>query len=536
VARRPPQTLTAMLGARAGDRADGVALVCGARRLTFAELDDHARRIANGLSELSVGEGDRVAVWLPNCMAWVELEFALARLGAIAIAINTRFRAEEVGDILERSEARLLALWPGFKGIDFSGILGAIGEDRLRRLETLVTVGGAAAPDADAGALRADVRAVAYEDLLAHDAMDDDHAHPDAPCNAFTSSGTTGAPKLVLHAQQAIAVHSDAVARGFGYREPDCVVLGMLPFCGVFGFNTIVGALAAGAPSVLMPVFEARAAVDLIERERVTNTNGSDEMLRRILAEAQPPERIASLREAGFAAFGGDARTLVDAADALGKTFYMAYGSSEVQALLAHQPADAPPEIRARAGGPPVHEDTDVRVRSVDDGSLQPPGASGELEIRGPSVTVGYLGDDQAARTAFTDDGYLRSGDLGSLTERGDFLYLTRRGDVLRLGGFLVSPVEIEDFLEKLEPIRAAQVVGVDTPSGAQPVAFVIPAPDRDVDEQWIIGRCAAELARFKVPRRVICVDEFPTTPSANGERIQRQVLRRRAAELVDAV
>jgi len=387
-------------------------------------------------------------------------------------------------------------------------------------------VGEAAAPGAD-------VRAVAYDDLLAADPMEEDHARPDAPCNAFTSSGTTGAPKLVLHCQRAIAVHSDAVATGFGYRAPDRVVLGMLPFCGVFGFNTIMGALAAGAPSVLMPVFDARAAVDLIERERVTNTNGSDEMLRRILAEAEPSERIASLGEAGFAAFSGDARTLVDAGDALGKTFYMAYGSSEVQALLAHQPADAPPEVRARGGGPPVHEDTDVRVRSVDDGSLQPPGESGELEIRGPSVMVGYLRDDEAAREAFTDDGYLRSGDLGALAEGEGFVYLTRRGDVLRLGGFLVSPVEIEDFLERLEPVRAAQVVGVDTPSGAQAVAFVIPASGQDVDERWIIGRCEADLAKFKVPRRVICVDEFPTTPSANGERVQRQVLRRRAAELI---
>jgi fatty-acyl-CoA synthase len=172
-------------------------------------------------------------------------------------------------------------------------------------------------------------------------------------------------------------------------------------------------------------------------------------------------------------------------------------------------------------------------VRSVDDGSLKPPGESGELEIRGPSVMVGYLGDDEAAREAFTDDGYLRSGDLGALVEGDGFVYLTRRGDVLRLGGFLVSPVEIEDFLEKLEPVRAAQVVGVDTPSGAAPVAFVIPASGQDVDERWIIGRCEADLAKFKVPRRVICVDQFPTTPSANGERVQRQVLRRRAAELL---
>ena len=524
-----PQTLTAMLGAVARERPHGAAFVVDDRRLAFAQLDDHARRVASGLAALGVRAGDGVAVWLPNCLAWVEIEFALARLGAAAIAINTRFRAQEVGDILVRSQARVLALWPGFKGIDFTGILEDVDAGRLARLQTLVTIDG----PPSAGELRG-VRAVDYEELLGREPMRDDHARPDAPCNVFTSSGTTGAPKLVVHAQRAVAVHSDAVAGGFGYRAPDCVVLGMLPFCGVFGFNTVMGALAAGRPTVLVPAFEAAAAVDLIERERVTHTNGSDEMLRRILAAAAPPSRIESLREAGFAAFGGDARTLVDAGDALGKRFYMAYGSSEVQALLAHQPATAPPATRALAGGLTVSPATDVRVRSVDDDSLQPPGESGELEIRGPSVMIGYLDDEEAARRAFTDDGYLRSGDLGCLTEPEGFVYLTRQGDVLRLGGFLVSPAEIEAFLEKLEPVRAAQVVGVDTPDGTQPVAFVVPAADGDVDEGWVIGRCEAELAGSKVPRRVICVDAFPTTPSANGERVQRQLLRRRAAELVE--
>ena len=531
MARRPPQTLTAMLGARAGERPESIALVLGDRRLTFAELEEHARRVAGGLAGLGVSARARVAVWLPNCLAWVELEFALARLGATAIAINTKFRAEEVGDILARSEARLLVLWPDFKGIDFAGILEGVDADRLARLEAVVTVDPAAGPLA--GALRG-VRTVGYDDLLESEPMEDDHARPELPCNAFTSSGTTGAPKLVLHAQEGVAVHSDAVAGGFGYREPGCVVLGMLPFCGVFGFNTVMGALAGGAPSVLLPAFDAAAAIELIERERVTNTNGSDEMLRRILAEATPAKRIASLREAGFAAFSGDARALIDQADALGKRFYMAYGSSEVQALLAHQPAGAPPATRAVGGGVPVSVATEVRVRSVDDGSLLPPGESGELEFRDPSVMVGYLGDEEGARRAFTDDGYLRSGDLGCMTESEGFVYLARQGDALRLGGFLVSPVEIEAFLEKLEPVSAAQVVGVDTPEGAQPVAFVIPGPDEDIDEAWVIGRCEAELARFKVPRRVICVDAFPTTPSANGERVQRQVLRRRAAELYE--
>jgi fatty-acyl-CoA synthase len=517
------ETLTALLAELIRDRPDATALVDGDDRPGFAELDERARRVAGALADEGVAAGDRVAIWLPNCAAWLELELALARLGAIAVAVNTKLRAHEVADILERSDASLLALWPGFKDIDFAGILERVERERLAGLRLVVAVGGA----------EADVhgrRVLRYEALRDHAPLHADRASPDAPCNVFTSSGTTGLPKLVVHHQAGIVAHACAVAGAFGYREPGSVVLAMLPLCGVFGFNTALGALAAGAPSVLLAAYDARRAVELIERERVTATNGSHEMLARILDAAGDGGAIASLREAGFAAFSGDARALVDAGDALGKAFYQAYGSSEVQALMAHAPAEAPPEERAVAGGRPVSEAIDVRVRSREDGSLLPRGEDGELEVRGPNVMAGYLGDRDAEADAFTDDGYLRTGDLGRLTAPGRFAYVARHGDVLRLGGFLVSPREIEAFLEGLDGIEAAQVVGVEVDGEPRPVAFVVGG---GVDEHAVIAACRSELARFKVPCRVLAVDAFPTAASANGERVQRGELRRRAAQAV---
>lgn len=431
--------------------------------------------MAAGLAARGVGRGDRVAVWLPNVPAWLELEFALARLGAIAVAVNTRFRAREAQDVVERSGARLLVRHPAYDRVDAD----------------LVELGPA------------------YDALLEHPPLGEDRADADAPCNVFTSSGTTGLPKLVVHRQGGIVAHSRAVADAFGYRAPDAVVLAMLPLCGVFGFNTALGALAARRPLVLLEEFDADAAVALIERHRVTHTNGSLEMLRRILASAPVP----SLREAGFAAFSGNARALVDAGDRLGKRFYQCYGSSEVQALMAHAPADAPPEQRAVAGGPPISDAIAVRVGD-------------ELEVRGPNVMAGYLGDEEPP---LTPDGFLRTGDIAEPHPERGFVYVARGGDALRLGGYLVAPREIEAFLEELDGIQAAQVVGVEVDGQTRAVAFAI----GDFDEEAALERCRAELARYKVPRRVLALDAFPTTPSANGERVRRGELRDRAAAVL---
>ena len=471
---RREETLPGLLGERAGG---APALVgAGGDRMSFAELGQRANRVAGGLAELGVGNGDRVALWLPNCPEWLVLHLALARLGAVSVAINTRYRAHEVQDILSRSEASALAVWPGLK--DFEAIL----------------------EDVDAPPL------ILRKDELPEGDPAPDASHPDAPLIVFTSSGTTGKPKLVVHTHRTITRHARAVARGFRYDRDGCVVLGMLPLCGVFGYDSAMGALAGGAPVVLQPIFDAEEALALATRHRVTHANGSDAMCLRLLAAGTPP----ALEELGFAAFEGDPVRVIEAADAAGITAYMCYGSTEVQALLAH--ATGSPEERAVAGGTPVSPDTEVRV-----------GDDGELEIRGPSVMVGYLGDEQPD---LTEDGFLRTGDLGHLTD-GGFAFSARRGDALRLGGYLVDPREIEAFLEAQDGVAQAGVVAAEVDGAQRAVAFVV----GDVDESTLIESCRASLAGFKAPRRVIALDELPTTDSANGRKVRRAELRRLAAE-----
>ena len=245
----PAADVWTLLADIADETPDAPAFIHGERRLSFAELLDCSARVAQGLSDLGVGPGDRVALWLPNIPAYPFLYFACARLGAIAVAVNTRYRAVEVADIVGRSGAKVLACAPAFRRIDFLSILAGIEPDALDRLAAIVTIGETPEPVPPAIEHR---RRVPFDRLLSRPQIAGNHASARAPCNIFTTSGTTSSPKFVLHRQGAIAGHAQQVARTFGFTAPETLSLAILPLCGVFGFNQTLATLAAGKPSVLV--------------------------------------------------------------------------------------------------------------------------------------------------------------------------------------------------------------------------------------------------------------------------------------------
>jgi fatty-acyl-CoA synthase len=186
------------------------------------------------------------------------------------------------------------------------------------------------------------------------------------------------------------------------------------------------------------------------------------------------------------------------------------------------------------AGGLPVSAQARVRVRDPESGALLAHGSSGELEFFAPSSRMAvYHGNPDATAAAFTADGYYRSGDLGTTSADGRFVFLTRMGDALRLGGFLVSPAEIESVVQEAPGIAACQVVGVARAEGLVPVAFVILQARVALDEAAVIAHVASRLARYKVPRRVLPIDAFPVTPGANATKIQKGKLREMAEALL---
>lgn len=507
---------------------DAPALVHGDRIMGFAELAERSLRAARGLSDLGIGPGDRVALWLPNVPAYPILYFACVRLGAIAVAVNTRYRAVEVADIVGRSGARVLACAPGFRRIDFLSILADIEPDALDRLTAIVTVGEE--PAAPPPAIE-HLRRVPFERLMSRPRHGSNNAGTSAPCNIFTTSGTTSAPKFVLHRQGAIASHAQQVARVFGFAAPDTLSLSILPLCGVYGFNQTMATLAAGRPCVLVESYEIDEIARLIAQHRPTTMFGSDDMYARLL-DAVPGDRpFPSLRWAGYAAFNASLEGIAEKAEQRGLRLNGLYGMSEVQALYAMQPPEADVACRKKGGGVPTSPLAHVRVRDPGSGELLGPGQPGALECAGPSLMVGYYGNDTATAAAMTPDGYVRTGDLAEIDGRGGFTFLSRMGDVLRLSGFLVNPLEIETHLQELPGIAGCQAIAVPRPDGVRCVAFVILSPGAALDEASAIAHCRRGLANYKVPSRVFAIDDFPKTPSPNGFKIQRAKLRDMALE-----
>jgi fatty-acyl-CoA synthase len=248
---------------------------------------------------------------------------------------------------------------------------------------------------------------------------------------------------------------------------------------------------------------------------------GSDDMFARLL-ELVPGERpFPSIKWAGWANFNAAQVDLPERAEKRGLILCGLYGMSEVQALYARQPLDAPVAERKLGGGVPVSPLAHVRV------------VDGELQCAGPSLMVGYYGNEQATAAALTADGYVRTGDLAEMDGRGGFTFLSRMGDVLRLSGFLVNPLEIETHIQKLPAIEACTVIALPRPEGVRAIAFALLKAGATLDEPAVIAHCKRGLANYKVPLRVFAIDAFPVTPSPNGPKIQRNKLRERAERLL---
>ena len=517
-----PQTLTELLTRRVA--AGGVAIIDRDRFIYPAALELESRRVAQGLRDLGVREGDRVAIWLPNVPAWFTTFFACGRLGAIVVAVNTRFRSVEVADILGRSGAKVLVYWPGYRGIDFEGILNDAGADALSGLGAIIAYDEDAAPREQRTVLGHKVRS--YRDLASCPPYSRDHARADLGCLIYTTSGTTKLPKFVLHSQSSIASHAAEAARGFAFDAPGSRGLLTVPMCGTFGMSNALMPFAMGRPLVMIPTFDAQEAARAIRTHQITHLPATGDIVAQLLTVNRDPIPYPSVRmvlgvRAGQAA----------PAQARGLTLVGIYGSSEMQAVLSRQPLFAPPAQREIGGGKLVNATTEVRACDMETGRVLPHGEHGELQFRGSSCMMGYYGNPEATAAAFTRDGFFRSGDLGYTVADGEYVFLSRMGDVLRLSGFLVNPMEIEAVLDAHPSVGQSQVVGLDGPRGPVPVAFVVPKSRSGVDEGALIEHCARQIAHYKVPQHVLAIDEFPFTPSANGNKIQKARLREIAAE-----
>lgn len=528
------QTLNAALDAVRARQPDAPAFWYEGNTITWNEFDARIGRVAAGFRKLGIGQGDVVSLWLPNTPAWLVCFFALARIGAMALATNTRFRSGELKDILYRSGAKAVVYWPGYRGIDFVHVLHQVVED-LSALKHLVlyTEQSDEPAGSHAGFPQQLTEYASLESTVAGD-QGGDAATPDTPCLLFTTSGTTSRPKLVVHVQHTIPPFALDVAREFRQGEPGARTLQVVPFCGTYGFVQTVAAIFSGTPMALHHSFDAAESARLIRQYGVTLMGATDEMIRRLYAHETAPIPFPGIK----LICGSRAPELAGLSRERGFHLISAYGSSEVQALFSRRPDSDEPEQRAVGGGVPVSlaRGAAVRVRDQETGQLMDKRGQGEVEIKGPSLFSHYLNDTEATRKAFTEDGWFRTGDLGFMDEaEHSWTFLTRIGDALRLSGFLVNPMEIETYVREHAGVDLCYVVGVDHQSRTTVVAFYTSASGAPVDEAALREHCTERMARYKVPAHFVHVKEFPMIASMNTAKLDRKLLRERALALLTA-
>jgi acyl-CoA synthetase (AMP-forming)/AMP-acid ligase II len=471
---------------------------------------------ARYLYTLGFRRGDVVCLLVPDSAVWLQFLFAASQLGVLVVPISTRYRDLEIAHVLETSRAKGVIFIRQFLKADFQQMIATLAPT-LPSLKHLIGL---------------DDTNVFFVDSQQDAAVSLPEPDPTALLCTFSTSGTTGKPKLAPHSQAGIAKHAEDVAKALD-MDATTVTLCALPLYGVLGFVSTMATIASGGCCVSQPVFKAESAAQIIDDQRVTHFYGSDGLLDAVLRV--PGHEFRRLRRGGFAEFAGLGRKLVDfAEERYGLKLGGVYGSSECFALMALRDPTLPAEHRAMPGGSPTSAEIAFRIVNAVTGEAQPDLSPGELQISGPNVMAGYLNNPEATAEAMTADGWFRTGDL-AYGEGPSFVYLARMKDSLRLRGYLVDPAEIESFLTTHGSVSAAQVVGIHREGrGDVAVAFVLPRDGEAGSEQELISYCTNGISNYKIPSRIVFLDQFPEIAGPNGVKIQKNKLRELADKLIE--
>lgn len=513
------------------------ALAFKGRRWSFAALEEDVQRAAKALLRLGVAPGDKVSLWMPNRPEWLHLMFAIFRIGAVLVPVNTRLRAGEIAYLLKQSNSTT------FITTDISGPA----DYRPVLRELLPGLAGARAPLTAFPDLPDLRRVIAVTDaplpgahhwasvLAQAEAVPDSEVerratavNPDATALILYTSGTTGFPKGVMHNHALIRNMTDHANR-MGVTLND-VILMYLPLFHVFGLTEgPLISLLTGARQVLTESFNAEECLDLIATERATLIHGFDTHFKD-LVEAQEchPRDLSSLRTGVCAAGMASSTPIVRRVNRVLLKTLSAFGMSEVSVGACLTPLDATEEQRCEASGYPA-PGYEIAVVDPATGQPCPPGVPGEIWVRGYMVMQGYYNKLEETAKTIDAEGWLHSGDMGYLRPDGHLRFMGRYKDMLKTGGENVDPMEVEGVLLGHPGIAQAAVVGLpDARLHEVPVAYVIPKSGARLTSEDVIAYCRGKIAGFKVPRHVLLVEELPMTSSG---KIQKAKLREAAKE-----
>lgn len=506
-----PRTIPAMLDWAAAEFADHDALVTEDRRITYAQLRTEVRQAAAAMIDLGVGAGDRVGIWSPNTWHWVVASLATTYAGAIVVPLNTRYTASEATDILARTQAPVLIGMGRFLGADRVGDLDRAALPALRHVVRVPIENGedgswdefvARGTDLEA----ADARAAAVA--------------PDDVADILFTSGTTGRSKGVLCAHRQ-SLEAPAAWAACGQLTRADRYLCINPFFHNFGYKAgILTCLQTGATLIPQLVFDPERAMRAVADHGITVLPGPPTIYQTLLDHPRRDQYdLSSLR---FAVTGAATipvvliermQTELDIDVVL-----TAYGLTEASGFGTMCRADDDAVTVATTSGRPI-ADFELRI----DGDAD----TGEVLLRGPNVMLGYLDDPEATAEAIDADGWLHTGDIGSVDAAGNLRITDRLKDMYICGGFNVYPAEIEQVLARLDGVAESAVIGVpDERLGEVGKAFVVAKPGFDLTEADVIAHARAHLANFKAPRTVTFLDALPRNP---GGKVVKPQLRETA-------
>jgi len=518
------------LPARAARRwGEREALCFRGRRWTFAQVEAGVERAARGLLSLGVRPGDKVALWLLNRPEWIEIAFAVMRIGAVLVPVNTRLRTDDVAYILEQSTATTVILAERSGPIDYLAMVRELvpvdgRASRLPQLRSVVVLGDECPPGTVAWAdLLERAAAVAPAALAAPaEAVD-----PEDLAFLMYTSGTTGFPKGVMHSHRMIRNVTDRAFR-LAITEHDAIMM-YLPLFHLFAFSEgMLTSMVSGARQVLTEGFDPDESLALIESERATVLHGFDTHYKELIeAHGRKARDVSAVRTGIFAAGMASSTPVARRARALFGPLVSGYGMSEFGVGVAIGSLDSTEEQSCEASGYPA---PGYEIRIVDPATArdQPTGVAGEIWVRGYTVTRGYYDKPEASAAAIDAEGWMHTGDMGLLRADGHLRFVGRYKDMLKIGGENVDPMEVEAYLMGHPAINLAAVVGVpDARLTEVGVAFVRCEPGQQVTAAEVVAYCRGRIASFKIPRHVLLVDDFPMTSSG---KIQKVKLREEAA------
>lgn len=491
--------------------ADRPAVIQGTQQLSYAQLSERSARLANALLSAGAGPPRGAAIWLPNTTTFIELDVACMRAGIVRVGIGDRLSADEASYIIEQSDAVALVT----------------DAERLERLpaELVASLALVLVVDFD-GPAAGGARLRGYEEALADASPQLGKVSIDAttPSYLLYTSGTTGRPKGATHTQASRARSLiNMLASELRQLDRATRYLHAAPLTHGSG-SKVLPVIAVGGANVVLDRFSPEAVRAAIDTHDVTHTFLVPTMLQRLLEAG--PETCAALRKLRQVTFGGapiSVRLFAAAIDALGPRLTQIYGTSELpHPITVLQPEDQVDDAALMSAGRAAHG-VELAVAAVGADTADD---AGELLIRAPHAMTGYWRNEQATREVFDEAGWYHSGDLVRVSPEGLVTFVDRSRDLIVSGGLNVYPSEVERALGEHPAVRLSAVVGApDEEWGEAVVAFVVPTAPGAVSEEQLIAHVRQRLAGYKKPRKVVFVDELPT--SAHGKILKRSLRER---------